>query len=222
MVDEAGVATHFIAIKRDVSAEKRTRDALARAHEELAARLAEIESLNRRLRDQAIRDPLTGLHNRRYLEDALDHAGARTARSGEALSVVALDLDQFKAVNDTHGHATGDRVLRRTAEVLRAHVRASDIVGRVGGEEFIVALPGAPLAMALVRAEQWRSAVAGGSVESDEGVEVRCTVSIGVAEHRRSHETIAEALRRADAALYQAKRSGRDRVVAAPPPADPA
>ena len=218
VVDEAGIATHFIAIKRDVSSEKRTRDALARAHEELAARLAEIESLNRRLRDQAIRDPLTGLHNRRYLEDALEHVRARTARSGEALSVVALDLDQFKAVNDTHGHATGDRVLRRTAEVLRAHVRASDIVGRVGGEEFIVALPGAPLAMALVRAEQWRSAVAGGSVESEEGVEVRCTVSIGVAEHSRLNETIPEALRRADAALYQAKRSGRDRVVAAPHP----
>jgi diguanylate cyclase (GGDEF)-like protein/PAS domain S-box-containing protein len=200
VTDDAGLVTHFIAIKRDVSAERRTQEALARAHEELAARLAEIESLNRRLRDQAIRDPLTGLHNRRYLDDA-------------------LDLDRFKDINDTHGHAAGDRVLLRAAEVLRRHVRASDIVGRVGGEEFLVALPGAPLALAVARAEQWRAALAAGSVRSDDGTSVHCTVSIGVAEHRRADETIAEALRRADAALYEAKRGGRDRVVAAAHPA---
>jgi diguanylate cyclase (GGDEF)-like protein len=113
-------------------------------------------------------------------------------------------------------------VLRRAAEVLRAHVRASDIVGRVGGEEFIVALPGATLSMALGRADQWRAAFAGGSVEGDAGVAVRCTVSIGVAEHRRVNETITETLRRADLALYEAKRGGRNRVVAAAPsPAEP-
>jgi diguanylate cyclase (GGDEF)-like protein/PAS domain S-box-containing protein len=200
VTDDAGLVTHFIAIKRDVSAERRTQEALARAHEELAARLAEIESLNRRLRDQAIRDPLTGLHNRRYLDDA-------------------LDLDRFKDINDNHGHAAGDRVLLRAAEVLRSNVRASDIVGRVGGEEFIVALPGANLGLAVARAEQWRAALAAGSVASDDGTKVRCTVSIGVAEHRRADETITEALRRADAALYEAKRGGRDRVVAASHPA---
>jgi diguanylate cyclase (GGDEF)-like protein/PAS domain S-box-containing protein len=218
VTDDAGLVTHFIAIKRDVSDERRTQEALTRAHEELAARVTEIESLNRQLSDQAIRDPLTGLHNRRYLEDALDHAVARGARSGEPLSVVALDLDRFKDINDTHGHAAGDRVLLRAAEVLRTHVRASDIVGRVGGEEFIVALPGATLGLAVARAEQWRAALAGGAVLSDDGTRVHCTVSIGVAEHRRTEETIAEALRRADAALYEAKRGGRDRVVAAPPP----
>jgi diguanylate cyclase (GGDEF)-like protein/PAS domain S-box-containing protein len=219
VTDDTGLVTHFVAIKRDVSAERRTQDALARAHEELAARLAEIESLNRRLRDQAIRDPLTGLHNRRYLDDALDHAVASVARSGQPLSVVALDLDRFKDINDTHGHAAGDRVLLRAAEVLRAHVRASDIVGRVGGEEFIVCLPGATLRSALARAEEWRAALAGTSVRGDDGTSVRCTVSIGVAEHHHADETIAETLRRADAALYEAKRGGRDRVVAAAPPA---
>ena len=217
VVDDAGVVSNFIAIKRDVSHERRTQDALARAHEDLAARVTEIESLNRKLRDLAIRDPLTGLHNRRYLDDALDHAVARGARSREPLSVVALDLDRFKDVNDNHGHAAGDRVLRHAAEVLRAHVRASDIVGRVGGEEFIVALPGATLTMALGRADQWRAAFAGGSVEGHAGVAVRCTVSIGVAEHCRVNETITETLRRADFALYEAKRGGRDRVVAAGP-----
>jgi diguanylate cyclase (GGDEF)-like protein/PAS domain S-box-containing protein len=219
VTDDAGRVTHFIAIKRDVSAERRTQEALARAHEELAARLTEIESLNRRLRDQAIRDPLTGLHNRRYLDDALDHAVARGARSGEPLSVAALDLDRFKDINDNHGHAAGDRVLLRAAEVLRSSVRASDILGRVGGEEFIVALPGAALGLAVARAEQWRTALASGSVANDDGTRIHCTVSIGVAEHRRGDETIAEALRRADAALYEAKRGGRDRVVAATPPA---
>jgi diguanylate cyclase (GGDEF)-like protein/PAS domain S-box-containing protein len=222
VLDDAGLASHFIAIKRDVSAERRTHDALARVHEDLAARVTEIESLNQKLGELAIRDSLTGLHNRRYLEDALDHAVARGARSGEPLSVVALDLDLFKEVNDTHGHAAGDRVLQRAAEVLRTNVRASDIVGRVGGEEFIVALPGATLAMALVRADQWRAAFAGGSLKGDDGVDLRCTVSIGVAEHRRVNETIAQTLRRADLALYEAKRGGRNRVVAAgPPPAEP-
>jgi diguanylate cyclase (GGDEF)-like protein len=107
--------------------------------------------------------------------------------------------------------------LSESARKAAGHVRASDIVGRVGGEEFIVALPGATLEMALGRADQWRMAFAGESVESDNGAKVRCTVSIGVAEHWPVNETIAETMRRADLAPYEAKRSGRDRVVAAGP-----
>ena len=216
VVDDGGVITHFIAIKQDVTDRRRTEAALERAQADLAARVAEIESLNRKLRDQAVRDPLTGLYNRRYFDETIAREVALASRNGEALSLVALDVDHFKRVNDTHGHALGDRVLQELAGVLRARVRASDIACRFGGEEFLLVLQGAPLDVAVRRAEEVRSDFEALAIPVTGGAALTVTVSIGVTE---LHEldgpghAIPNALARADAALYSAKRAGRNQVV---------
>ena len=212
VVDEDGAITSFIAIKQDVTEQRRVQEALARAYEELGAQVKEIELLNTKLREQVIRDPLTNLFNRRYLDETILREMARVSRADLPLSVAALDIDRFKQVNDTHGHAAGDQVLQRMAEVLRAHVRASDLVCRSGGEEFVVLMPGATLPAALASAERWRAAFAAEPVVVREGTAVSCTVSIGVALHHSRKETFDACLDRADAALYAAKRAGRNRV----------
>ncbi len=217
VVDEAGAISHFIAIKTDVTEARRVQQALGRANEALAAQVKEIEVLAEMLREQALRDPLTGLHNRRYLDETIARDMARVSRAGLALSVAAIDLDRFKLVNDTHGHAAGDQVLQRLANVLRENVRASDLVCRSGGEEFVVVMPGASLENAVARAEAWRTAFAKESVTVREGVSLGCTISIGVALHRSRRETFDACLDRADAALYEAKRAGRNRVTSADP-----
>ncbi len=215
VVDEQGVITHFIAIKQDVSEQRRTQEALALAHEELEARLQEIESLNRQLHEQTIRDPLTQLHNRRYFDETLARETARMTRDGTSLAIAAIDIDHFKHVNDTWGHAVGDQVLQRLADVLRANVRASDLLCRVGGEEFIVLMPGASLRIALERAEQWRAGFEAARVTGGAGIDVDCTISIGIAMHGAGSDSIDTSLRRADAALYAAKDAGRNRIVTA-------
>jgi diguanylate cyclase (GGDEF)-like protein/PAS domain S-box-containing protein len=215
VLDDTGQTTHYIAIKQDVSARRAAEEALARAHAELATRVAEIESLNRKLHEAAIRDPLTGLFNRRYLEEVVARDVARARRSGEPLAVTALDLDRFKEVNDTWGHPAGDLVLRALAQTLVSRVRGSDLVCRMGGEEFVVILPGSTLEAAHELAETWRSRFAALEIDTGTGSTIRCTVSIGVALFRVHQERIEETLGRADAALYEAKRLGRNRVVAA-------
>jgi len=213
--DEDGAITHFIAIKQDVTEQRRVQDELARAHRELAARVTEIESLNAQLREQVVRDPLTGLHNRRYLQETMKRDISRARRSNEKLVVAAIDVDQFKLVNDAHGHAVGDRVLLQLAEVLLGNVRSSDLVCRVGGEEFVVVMPRAEIPGALKRAETWREEFAARAIEGRDGAMVRSTISIGVARYRDPGETFAACLARADEALYAAKRAGRNRVATA-------
>ena len=212
--DDAGLVSHFIAIKQDVSARKQDEEALARAHAELAVRVEQIESLNRQLHELAIRDPLTQLHNRRYFEESIARDAARAIRLDEPLALLIIDLDHFKRVNDTHGHAAGDLVLQNLARVISADVRVSDLVCRFGGEEFVVSLPGANLVSALGRAEHWRSRFAESSVNAGGG-DVRCTFSAGIAMFHGAEDTIEAALRRADAALYKAKSAGRNCVIAA-------
>jgi diguanylate cyclase (GGDEF)-like protein len=215
VLDENGAITHFIAIKQDVTDQRRIRNELESAHRELAVRLSEIETLNTLLREQAVRDPLTGLHNRRYLEETMKRDIPRVRRSRESLVVATIDVDSFKAVNDLHGHAVGDRVLLQLADVLLGHVRTSDLVCRTGGEEFVVVLPNAGIAGALKRAEDWRSAFAACTVEGRDGAFVRTTISIGLARFRDPGESFAACLKRADEALYAAKRAGRNRVASA-------
>ncbi len=215
VLDESGAITHFIAIKQDVTEQRRIQHELERAHRELAERLSEIEGLNAQLREQAVRDPLTGLHNRRYLEQTMKRDISRARRSNEAIVVAAIDVDHFKSVNDVHGHGVGDRVLLQLADVLLAHVRSSDLVCRTGGEEFVVVLPRADIPGAMKRAEEWRAAFAARSVEGREGVSVRSTISIGLARFRDPHESFAACLKRADEALYAAKNAGRNRVATA-------
>jgi len=215
VLDENRAITHFIAIKQDVTEQRRIQAELARAHSELADRLSEIEGLNELLREQAVRDPLTGLHNRRYFEDTMKRDISRARRAGESLVIAVIDVDRFKLVNDVHGHAVGDRVLLQLADVLLHHVRSSDLVCRVGGEEFIVAMPRAEMPGALERAEGWRAQFAERAVEGREGTPVGTTISIGVARYHDPGETFESCLNRADEALYAAKEAGRNRVVSA-------
>jgi len=182
--------------------------------EEIGLALANL-NLRETLQEQSIRDPLTGLHNRRYLEDSLIRELARAKRKTQPLSIILLDIDHFKRVNDTFGHGAGDMVLRRLGLVLQAYVRESDIACRVGGEEFSVLLPEGPLQIATQRAEDIRKAVNELTLKHEEKDLGTVTVSAGVATFP-DHGTTADALiRAADQVLYDAKHKGRNRVVSA-------
>jgi diguanylate cyclase (GGDEF)-like protein len=172
------------------------------------------------LADLARRDALTGLANRRAFEEALRREVARARRSGDALSVVALDVDNFKRVNDTHGHAAGDVALAEVAARAQRALRAEDLLARVGGEELAALLPGATLAAAAEVAERIRHAVCESSIPVGTTA-VSLTVSLGCASLDAEEREAAPLLARADARLYDAKRAGRNRVVWAPPPGEP-
>ncbi len=171
--------------------------------------------LREQLRNQSIRDPLTGLFNRRYLEETLERELPRAARQGTGLAVLVMDLDHFKQYNDTFGHDAGDAVLQSVSEVIRTTIRVSDVPCRYGGEEFVVAMPDTAVEDARRRAEEIRRAARELSV-AHRGLSLgSVTLSIGVAgfpDHGRTHERI---LRAADAALYRSKGEGRDRVTVA-------
>ncbi|MGM9482433.1 diguanylate cyclase [Roseateles sp. NT4] len=176
------------------------------ANAALAAQLGEALAA---MAEQAATDALTGMPNRRSLDQTLAAQLSMAEREGRPFAVLMLDLDHFKTVNDTHGHAVGDAVLRAFAQRVQAQLRRSDVCSRYGGEEFAVVLAGTSAALALDTAERLRLAVAGAPLVP--GVAV--TVSIGVASWRKGDDA-AGLLARADAALYAAKRAGRDRVSA--------
>ncbi len=197
--------------------------AIDAAHRKLAAAFAEQVALalanirlKETLRRQAVRDPLTGLYNRRYLEEALERDLRRAVRKGAPVGILMLDLDHFKDFNDNHGHAAGDALLRAFAAYLLESVRVEDIACRYGGEEFALILADATLDRSVLRAEQIREGTAAVSVDVGgrrlEGV----TVSIGVAALPNHGTTSEDLLRAADAALYTAKAEGRNCVRAAP------
>lgn len=167
-------------------------------------------------------DALTGIHNRRSILELLDKEIARTRRHGPPLSVVLLDLDHFKSVNDTRGHPAGDRVLQHTAAVLQKTIRQCDAVGRFGGEEFLLLLPDTTLEGALALAERCRERLAGELVSDDQGQPFSVTGSFGLACNEHCYELASGVLiKAADEALYRAKHGGRNRVEAvAPRPGD--
>jgi diguanylate cyclase (GGDEF)-like protein len=166
------------------------------------------------LRESADRDPLTELPNRRAFDKALAHEAGRYERYGHPLSLLVLDLDHFKGVNDSYGHEAGDEVLRRAARIIAACVREIDTVARLGGEEFVVLLPETPLAAAADVAERIRAAIAAAPVEW-RGRAIPVRVSVGVSSCPACVRQPSELVGSADAALYRAKESGRDRVVSA-------
>ena len=167
------------------------------------------------LREQATTDPLTAMANRRTLLDALGRELERSSRLGSPCAVLFVDLDHFKRVNDVHGHAGGDAVLRQAAAAMRSILRPYDLVGRYGGEEFVVVLPGCDATGARMAAERVRAAVASMSVLVG-GKSVPVTCSVGVAVSAAGGERDRDALlAAADRALYQAKGAGRNRVMMA-------
>jgi diguanylate cyclase (GGDEF)-like protein len=176
-----------------------------------AAIALENARLHRIVERQALVDGLTGIANRRQCEDALTAEIARAERLGTTLTLVLADLDDFKAVNDAHGHAVGDDVLRKFAAALRSTVRDSDLAGRWGGEEFLLLLPGADATGGALLADRVRAAFSERSFAGRDGETVTITCSFGVAQHR-SGEDQRELFASADRALYRAKRAGKNRV----------
>jgi diguanylate cyclase (GGDEF)-like protein len=163
----------------------------------------------RQQRSDAILDPLTGLLNRKALMDRFAEIAEQAALTGGWVSLIACDLDHFKAINDEHGHERGDAVLKDAAYVIRRNLRSFELVYRMGGEEFLIVLPGATLADAEPLAERARVAI-----EDARPGGLPITVSMGVAAAEAADVVFESVFRRADEALYRAKREGRNRVVA--------
>lgn len=168
-----------------------------------------------RLRELSIRDPLTGLFNRRYLEESLALEMIRADRKQYPIGIIMVDIDHFKQINDTYGHAVGDVVLVEIALLLRTYVRSSDITCRYGGEEFILILPAASQKITQMRAEQMREAARQLIVQYEDKTLEAVTLSLGVAGYPDHGSTYDAILSAADTALYSAKSEGRDRVVVA-------
>ena len=208
-------------------AQRSRRATLATLHEErtlleerVLQRTLELLVANSRLEQQATTDPLTGLGNRRMMTLRLGEELERAQRFGHTLSLLMIDIDHFKRINDRHGHDAGDRAIVAVAQVLRSVTRGMDTAARFGGEEFVLLMPETPLPVALEVAERLRIAAAHLRVECDDGQLVNLTISIGVtssapqatAPARREPDSLTDLLIRADQALYRAKHAGRDRV----------
>ena len=179
----------------------------------LAQHLAvRLEQARRKLEHTAVTDELTGLRNRRYIMDQLEKEYQRAVRTGAPLSLILVDIDHFKKVNDTYGHAFGDRVLQAAAQEMEASLRSYDLLGRIGGEEFLIASPGSTLDDAARLAERIRLRIDGRTVTDGQDA-VRVTVSAGVTSLGEQDAKAEMLLARADEAMYLAKQEGRDRVV---------
>ncbi|MDM4765853.1 diguanylate cyclase [Pelomonas sp. SE-A7] len=179
--------------------------------EQLALTLANVR-MRERLRDQAVRDKLTGLFNRRYLDESLQRELARARRLKRALAVILIDVDHFKSFNDQHGHEFGDQVLAAVGRCMARQTRASDLACRYGGEEFVLLMPEADLSAAQQRAEALRVAMEALVLQGPGKGRLQVTASFGVAVFKGEDQGAAELLARADAALYRAKHEGRNRV----------
>ena len=185
------------------------------AHQaEIASINAELVKLNEELKIQARFDALTGCANRRYFLEELGVEIKRAKRFESQCCLAMFDIDHFKKVNDRYGHATGDALLKHFSQTVKSCLRETDFFGRIGGEEFALLMPQTPIAGGLQLAERVRQIVEQSAIPVD-GIDLRCTVSIGVAEWLRDQESGEAFLARADGALYQAKRSGRNRVLSA-------
>src|SRR5579863_8289441 len=164
--------------------------------------------------EMAITDALTGLFNRRYMENHLGTLVDQAATRGKPLAVLALDIDYFKSINDTHGHDAGDDVLRDFALRIKRSIRGIDLACRCGGEEFVIVMPETDMAVAAMVAERLRRRIAAEQFAIEQGARsIPVTISIGIAALRGREDTAASILKRADQALYRAKRDGRNRVV---------
>jgi two-component system cell cycle response regulator len=165
--------------------------------------------------EMAITDQLTGLHNRRYMGRHLDNLLAQVRKSGKPLAFLIMDIDFFKLVNDTHGHDIGDEVLREFARRIAANVRGIDLACRYGGEEFVVVMPDTDMAYAYAVAERLRKSIETTPIEISRAPgRIGITISIGIAESENDNDSAEDLLYRADQALYRAKKTGRNRVVA--------
>lgn len=181
------------------------------ANVQLEEQVREIQRLHNTLREQVVRDVLTGLHNRRYLAETLGRELARAVREGYPVCFIMIDLDHFKKINDTYGHVTGDFVLQHLANQLQIHTRSGDIVCRYGGEEFLLVLPNTSTETAIQIANRLRIALQDSNV-FENGQIINATISLGISEFPTDDSTETGTLEKADKALYSAKRNGRNQV----------
>jgi len=184
---------------------------LQAANKAMSKQLQEIKDLRSKLQEEAIRDPLTGLFNRRYLEETLEREFARARREDYDISFMLLDIDFFKKFNDRYGHAAGDFVLKVMAQRLSSRARAAGIPCRMGGEEFLLVLPCIVDEVAELRAEYFREQIQSMPIPY-KGETLTITVSIGISSYPKNGQTWEELYRAADSALYRAKQNGRNRV----------
>jgi diguanylate cyclase (GGDEF)-like protein len=197
------VGQRVVALKKQV----------AREMQEVQRYLEEVAAANQRWEQAAFTDALTGLPNRRYAMERLEQEWSSAVRNDRPLSCMLVDIDLFKRVNDTHGHAVGDLVLKSVSNVLRASIRTEDIVCRVGGEEFLViCVETSKEEAGSSAAERLRKAVANHIITTGTGFNGRVTISVGVAERDRKNDTVDALIKSADSAVYAAKQAGRNRV----------
>jgi len=208
--NKKGETIHFVAIKHDISERKRMETDLQDTNTMLQHQLVEIHRLQEELRELAVRDGLTNLFNRRYLDETLERELSRAKREGYPLSLVMIDIDHFKKLNDTYGHQAGDKVLRELAALLWGNIRTEDVPCRYGGEEFLVLLPRMPLGIALERAESWRKAFEATRIPFGD-FQLEGTLSCGLSGYPGHARTPDDLLRCCDEALYKAKHLGRNR-----------
>lgn len=207
-----GLLKGRLIIMRDITEQVRIEGELRSTNANLEKQIEQVKELQAQLREQAIRDSLTGLFNRRYLEETLIREIAKVKREDEQLSVAMLDVDNFKTFNDNYGHAAGDQMLQALSGILQQNTRTSDIVCRYGGEEFVVVLPGADTLVAFARIEYIRSLFEN-RVLTFEGKPMQSTVSAGVAGYPVNGETYEDLLDAADQAMYLAKKKGGNQVM---------
>lgn len=183
-------------------------------HQELIARTkthVELKRAKEKLLRMAITDGLTGLVNRRYFMGRLLHEYERIKRYGSIFTVLMIDLDYFKNINDTHGHQAGDAVLQRVSDVMKSTLRLSDIIGRIGGEEFAIILPETELSAGMIIGERIRKQVEA-LVVSYKECRLKITISIGASPSSENDLSIDDVIQRSDSALYRAKENGRNRI----------
>jgi diguanylate cyclase (GGDEF)-like protein len=197
---------------RDVTERKQDEKRLLYANERLQRQLIEIGLLQSKLREQAIRDPLTNLFNRRYLEETLDRELARARREAYPVCLIMVDLDHFKRTNDTYGHDAGDQVLRALANTLSEQSRRGDFACRYGGEEFVIVMPNITKHTAYERAKKLRRRLNALTIPY-ECHQLTTTISMGIAVFPHNGESRKELLRAADQAMYAAKQAGRDHIL---------
>lgn len=197
---------------RDITDRKQVEKELRQANDRLQSHLIEIGTLQSKLRAQAIRDPLTNLFNRRYLDETVDRELARAAREHYPVCVIMMDLDHFKRVNDTYGHAAGDQVLKALADTLVSRNRRGDFACRFGGEEFVVVMPNIDIDVAHKRAEDLRVRLNSLNIPYEQFC-LNTTVSIGIACYPSNGDERESLLRAADRAMYAAKKAGRNHIL---------
>jgi len=210
--DGAGRVLWYEGSLEDITFRKQAQVALRQANEGLKARLTEIGMLQEQLRERAIRDPLTNLFNRRYLEEMLDQELSKADRKAYPVSLIMMDIDNFKRINDTYGHKSGDQALQSLADFILSCIRSSDTACRFGGDEFVIVMPEATIGLAYERAEKLRQGVQARPM-TETGMADCLTVSAGISVYPAHGATREELLRSADQALYLAKAQGRNRVV---------